>query len=293
MPYCRDPSQPVPKLPPDDVDKPEEPVIPDKEPTKRPAVYKKKPGHAPSSYYQPPEPWSGTCDDTEILENSAPKLKKKQSRSLYAIDRTELQNPIKELQAMARSTNDMNEDDPPFNFQAMLKKTPKNRASMKRLGELDNGTAEKTKVSKPQIPEPQINVDFPPESPPKVVSKPPQAKKEPKSSPQREYVKEPITSPQRENVNDLKASPQKATVKQPKTTPKETPPTPPPNEETPTPPKSMNREMTRQNSKDLIISVLKKRDSKPELFYPIIDNKEYEKVELAPGITIEGIVTEL
>ncbi|KAJ0181639.1 hypothetical protein K1T71_002361 [Dendrolimus kikuchii] len=290
VPYCRDPSQPVPKLPPDEIEKPaEEPVITDKEPTKRPAVYKKKPGQAPNNYYQPPEPWSGARDDTEVLEMSAPKLKKKQSRSLYGTDGTELQNPIKELQAMARPKSDMNEDDPPFNFQAMLKKTPKNRASMKRLGELDNGTSEKKKAPKPPtpkktMPERQMSIDFPPESPPKVVKKTVSEHETsadfPPESPPKVVTKPP------QAVKEPKASPKKEA-------PKQTPPTPPPSEQTPTPPRSMSREMIRQNSKDLIMSVLKKRDSKPELFYPIIDNKEYEKIELAPGIIVEGMVTDL
>lgn len=273
VPFCRDPSQPLPKLPPDDQELSEDTVANDKEPVnKRPAVYKKKSGHSPQSYYQPPEPWSETRDDTNVLENSSPKLKKKQSRSLYTIDGAELQNPIRELQAMARSTNDMSEDDPPFNFQAMLKKTPKNRASMKRLGELDNGTSEKKKAPKPPSPkktrsEPKSNIDFPPESPVKVVTKPPQAAKE-----------------------STKLTPKKVTNETPKN---RTPPTPPPSEQTPTPPRYSSREMKRQDSKDLIISVLKERDSKPELIYPVIDNRECEKIELAPGITIEGMVTDL
>lgn len=42
-------------------------------------------------------------------------------------------NPIKELEMIGRrNNNDENDDAPPFNFQAMLRKTPHQRASMKR-----------------------------------------------------------------------------------------------------------------------------------------------------------------
>ncbi|KAL6443164.1 hypothetical protein ACFW04_002836 [Cataglyphis niger] len=43
-------------------------------------------------------------------------------------------NPIKELEMIGqiRNNNDENDDTPPFNFQAMLRKTPHQRASMKR-----------------------------------------------------------------------------------------------------------------------------------------------------------------
>lgn len=45
-------------------------------------------------------------------------------------------NPIKEMQLIAqRSTDEKDEDDPPFNFQGMLRKTKYNRASMKRNAE--------------------------------------------------------------------------------------------------------------------------------------------------------------
>lgn len=53
----------------------------------------------------------------------------------------DLPDPIQELQALAKA-NDVNDDDPPFNFQAMLKKTPRNRASMKRSGENENNILE-------------------------------------------------------------------------------------------------------------------------------------------------------
>lgn len=97
----------------------------------RPAVYKKK--HLPT--YQPPTAWTSK-DDSSVLE-TAPKLRKTDfSRSLYGVNGEEMPDPIKELQALAKA-NEFNKDDPPFNFQAMLKKTPRNRASMKRSGEND------------------------------------------------------------------------------------------------------------------------------------------------------------
>ncbi|XP_028035821.1 neither inactivation nor afterpotential protein C [Bombyx mandarina] len=247
VPFCRDPTQPVPNLPPEETTQqpPSSPRIEDGS-RNRPAVYKKKHGNAPQSYYQPPEPWNGARDDDDVLENSAPKFKKTHSRSLYCIDAPDMQNPIKELQAMARSTNDLTEDDAPFNFQAMLKRTPKNRASMKRLGEIDNGTLEKPQSTPKRAPTPKAKAPPPP----------------------------------------VQVTPSKAPNKV-------LPPTPPPSEVTPSPtPNSMHKEFTRHDSKDLIIQELQKRESRPELIYP--SNKvESEKIELAPGITIQGTVTDL
>lgn len=269
MPFCRDPTQPVPALPPDDPDKPVAPKATRKDgPANRPAVYKKKPGQTPQSYYQPPEPWAGVRDDTDILEDTAPKLRKSNyTRSMYGID-SEMQDPIMELQAMAKSTSDMNEDDPPFNFQAMLKKTPRNRASMKRSNELGNDVEDKVAVPKHII------------SPSRA--KPPAAPKYPAPTPP--PGKPPPTPPSK----------------------KRTAPTPPPCKMAPEapspcrvaapPPRSSSREIIRQNSKDLIIAALKKRDSIDSLTDMIGsgDNKvANEKVILAPGITVEGTVTDL
>lgn len=46
-------------------------------------------------------------------------------------------NPIKEMELIAKKNSDLmnSEDDPPFNFQGMLRKTQYNRASMKRVQE--------------------------------------------------------------------------------------------------------------------------------------------------------------
>ncbi|CAH0603393.1 unnamed protein product [Chrysodeixis includens] len=260
VPFCRDPTQPVPVLPPDEPEKP--PASKQaRGPANRPAVYKKKPPQSPHSYYQPPEPWTGVRDDTDILEDAAPKLRKSTyTRSLYAID-AEAQDPIMELQAMAKSTNDMNDDDPPFNFQAMLKKTPRNRASMKRSNELGDDMEDRQIVPKRII------------SPSKA--KPPASPKPPPTPP-------PPKGP----------APPPPSGKPPAPTP---PPcrmaadTPPPSRFTPPPPRSSSREFIRQNSKDLIIAALKKRDSQTDL----IENKIDEKVEIAPGITVEGTVTDL
>uniref|UniRef100_A0A2A4IVW3 Uncharacterized protein n=1 Tax=Heliothis virescens TaxID=7102 RepID=A0A2A4IVW3_HELVI len=265
VPFCRDPTQPVPVLPPDEPDKPTTAKSTRKDgPANRPAVYKKKPGQSPHSYYQPPEPWAGVRDDTDILEDAAPKLRKSSySRSLYAID-NEAQDPIMELQAMAKSTNDMNEDDPPFNFQAMLKKTPRNRASMKRSNELNNELEERQMVSKHII------------SPSKA--KPPAAPKYPAPTPP--PGKPPPTPP----------------GKRPAPTPpptRMTTETPPPYRDNSPVPRSASREFVRQNSKDLIIAALKKRDSLTDMICPDDNKVENEKVEIAPGITVEGTVTDL
>lgn len=252
VPFCRDPTQPVPKLPPD------EPAPPIPKTTgkdglgNRPAVYKKKPApYAPQNYYQPPVPWSGARDDTDILENSSGKLKKTNySRSLYAIDAPDMQNPIKELQALAKSTSDMNDDDPPFNFQAMLKKTPRNRASMKRSGETDNSTLEGRFE--------------------RHVSPSPVAKR---------------TAPS--PVGHSPAVGDRITPGSGKVTPtgvRSPAPTPPP-------PRPRSKELIRKDSKELIMAALKKRDSKTDLICSVMN--ECERVEIAPGITVEGVVTDL
>lgn len=210
----------------------------------RPAVYKKKPGHTPQSYYQPPEPWSGVRDDKDILENSLPVLRKSpHSKSIHGLNSSDL-NPIKELQAMAR-LNDKSDDDPPFNFQAMLKRTPRNRASMKRSGESENVSLEKRVSKKSVAPLPPITPE----------------------------VQIPIYTPTPPPSSYSVATP-----------------LPPGKNRTPTP----SRDFPRQDSNDLIISEIKQRDCKPEMIYPIIDNRvEGEKIEIAPGITVEGTVTDL
>lgn len=267
MPFCRDPTQPVPALPPDDEEKlptSKPPTSKSRKESNRPAVYKKKPPHSPQNYYQPPEPWTGVRDDTDILEDTAPKLRKStHTRSLYAIDR-DAQDPIMELQAMAKSTSDMNEDDPPFNFQAMLKKTPRNRASMKRSSELQNDLEEKTVVSKHII------------SPSKA--KPPAARKMAR------------TPPPAKPETPIPSSKPPAPTPPPSRMVSESPL---PSRVTPPPPRSASREFIRQNSKDLIIAALKKRDSKTDLIAEMDNKAVSEKVELAPGITIEGFVTDL
>ncbi|KOB75911.1 putative myosin [Operophtera brumata] len=260
VPFCRDPTQPVTLLPAED-QKPSPKVG-----SNRPAVYKKKPGHTPQSFYHPPEPWNGVRDDTDTLENSGPVLRKSPySKSMHGIDSDEL-NPIKELQAMARSTNNMNEDDPPFNFQAMLKRTPRNRASMKRSGESSgNASSEKRITSKkPMAPPPPISM-----------------------SPEFQIPKYDYTTP-------IPMTPEVPISKYASPTPppsRHGAPTPQPiKTRTPTP----SAEFPRQDSRDLIVTEQKQRDCKPEMIYPIIDNRvESEKVELAPGITVEGTVTDL
>ncbi|XP_047507159.1 neither inactivation nor afterpotential protein C isoform X2 [Pieris napi] len=125
VPFCRDPTQPMPKLP----DEPKMEYAPN-----RPVLYNKKHVSSPQKFYQPPTPWATNNED--IFEPTVPR----RSTSFYGPD-SEACDPVRELQALAKSTGDLNTDDdnPPFNFQAMLKKTPKNRASMKRYGENDGG----------------------------------------------------------------------------------------------------------------------------------------------------------
>lgn len=219
VPYCRDPTQPVATLPPDD--RPKTIRSPSsREDVTRPTVYKKKPGHTPN-YYQPPAPWVPR-DDTNILESSASVLRKTNySRSLYGVDQPDMQDPIRELQALAKSTNDVNDgDDPPFNFQAMLKKTPRNRASMKRHGERENDILEN------------------------------------KSAPPKHILAADKKSP------------------------------------APAPPKFASKEFVRTDSRELIMSVIKKKDDSIDLANAV-DNKYCGRIVLAPGITIEGTVTDL
>lgn len=234
VPFCRDPTQPVVKLPPD------EPAGKPPREVNRPAVYKKKSGYSPS-YYQPPAPWTPR-DDTNVLEDNVPKLRKTNlSRSMYGVDIPDMQNPIRELQSLAKSTNDVNDDDPPFNFQAMLKKTPRNRASMKRQGESDNAFSVRESPLRQAIPEAPLR----------------------QATPKR--------------VSSGKKSP------------------------APAPPRAMSRELVRKDSKDLIMSALKKKESANDLFSsnrhvtsPGRDNRvESERVQLAPGISVEGTVTDL
>lgn len=219
VPFCRDPTQPVAVLPPDD--RPKTIRTPSlREDVNRPTVYKKKSGYTPN-YYQPPAPWTPR-DDTTILEGSTPVLRKTNfSRSLYGVDKPDMQDPIRELQALAKSTNDVNDsDDPPFNFQAMLKKTPRNRASMKRHGERENDILENKSA------------------PPKHI------------------------------LSSGKKSP------------------------APAPPRCANKEFVRKDSRELIMSALKKKDSSNNLANAV-DNKHSGRIVLAPGITIEGTVTDL
>ncbi|KAG7311754.1 hypothetical protein JYU34_002814 [Plutella xylostella] len=208
VPYCRDPTQPVTKLPPEEAQP-------------RPAVYKKKPGYTPPNFYQAPTPWSGSTENTNTLENSSQKLRKTgYSKSLYGINvPPDMPNPVKELQAMAKSANDLSGDDPPFNFQAMLKKTPRNRASMKRTGESDLS------------------------------------------------ILEDKTTAPRHIISHSKGK-------------------------GPAPARPKSREFTRKDSRELIHAALKKRESMGDL--NAIDNKLMnQKIQIAPGITVEGTVTDL
>lgn len=108
-------------------------------------VYKKKPAPKAPVIYSPP-------DETKSLKkrmapqprqpNWEPKAGSEFSYSALENRKTETIssptkiNPIKEMQLIAqRSTDEKDEDDPPFNFQGMLRKTKYNRASMKRNSE--------------------------------------------------------------------------------------------------------------------------------------------------------------
>jgi myosin III len=166
LPYCRDPSQPVKKLPPEE--KVKSGHYDGYTPTpynrqgygsikqqawneyeSRPGLYKKK--QAPST------PLKGTPVNKRPApapRTTAPAIPQTEENwqasgrtSLRKVDKNknvyggsipnDMNNPIRELQELAkqRSFETVGDDDPPFNFQAMLRKTPRNRESMKRTGE--------------------------------------------------------------------------------------------------------------------------------------------------------------
>lgn len=154
MPYCRDPTQAVKKIPSDYQSSQinyspmpynrqgygniQQQAWSDNELSGRPMVYKKK--HAPSTPSNKPKPVnranSPKNDDWQFPKLNPNKYDKNKNTYGGSMP-SDINNPIKELQQMARakSNESLNDDDPPFNFQAMLRKTPRNRASMKRVGE--------------------------------------------------------------------------------------------------------------------------------------------------------------
>ncbi|CAG4973120.1 unnamed protein product [Colias eurytheme] len=207
VPFCRDPTQPMPKLP-------DEPKRVEYTPN-RPVVYKKKYVTSPQKFYQPPTPWASNMDeDSDNIHRR---------RASYGVD-SDACDPIRELQALAKSSGEGNDDDnPPFNFQAMLKKTPKNRASMKRYGEMEDMLERKQAPPKRLIaPMGQTNAYGPRRS---------------------------------ETAGDLTYSAK----------------SPPP---TPTSPQGRHTSSNYKNNQNYI------------------DNRD-EKVEIAPGISVEGTVTDL
>lgn len=153
LPYCRDPSQPIKKLPAETTRHVSYSPRPynrqsygsiqtqawnDTESYNRPAIYKKK--HAPATPVNRnvPSPTPRKFNNTGEPESwQSPKNKVDKNKNIYGGSiPTGMNNPIKELEQLAKANaENANEDDPPFNFQAMLRKTPRNRASMKRNGE--------------------------------------------------------------------------------------------------------------------------------------------------------------
>lgn len=172
LPYCRDPSQPVKKIPTDTGSRSQLNYSPvpynrqsygniqpqawdDAETTNRPMVYKKK--HAPSTPSNkskqftplPPRAQSPKGDDDWQFPKLTP-IKCDINKNLYGGSMpSDINNPIEELQKLvcAKSNDFITGDDPPFNFQAMLRKTPRNRASMKRVGESPTLIPMQTSVS--------------------------------------------------------------------------------------------------------------------------------------------------
>lgn len=111
-------------------------------PASRNIVYKKKPApptpnKVPSVSRQPTPAPRSTVNNNTSDDWQFPKLTKTdRNKNIYGGSMpNDMNNPIKELQQLAGSRDSIKGDDPPFNFQAMLRKTPRNRASMKRTGE--------------------------------------------------------------------------------------------------------------------------------------------------------------
>lgn len=135
MPYTRDPSEPINDLP------KTEPIATVK--TTKTTSYK------PIGKIQPPatqviisprnikapsfsnadKNFEGANQDFEFIRLSDPasKLKKRSA------------NPIAELESIGRKNGERNDDEPPFNFQGMLRKTNFQRESFKRASEKEDG----------------------------------------------------------------------------------------------------------------------------------------------------------
>ncbi|XP_025994439.1 neither inactivation nor afterpotential protein C isoform X2 [Solenopsis invicta] len=93
------------------------------------SIYSKKEVPPPLNQTQ-----STTCNfnksDIQNRSNTEWEFENKINRNVNNNTRV---NPIKEMEMIGRrNNNDENDDTPPFNFQAMLRKTPHQRASMKR-----------------------------------------------------------------------------------------------------------------------------------------------------------------
>lgn len=103
----------------------------------------KTPGYKKRSAPKAPTPTNSFSTDKEkvlVKKRVAPQPCDKQKSDYdtlekkYVLDKI---NPIKEMELIAKKHSDIinSEDDPPFNFQGMLRKTQYNRASMKRVSE--------------------------------------------------------------------------------------------------------------------------------------------------------------
>lgn len=96
-------------------------------------VYKKRTYAPPPPSFMRPEPERAASGGFGYKKRSAPLPPKSyDDNRLENRDRNAVYNPIRELQMIAGQREESEGDDPPFNFQAVLRKTEYNRASMKR-----------------------------------------------------------------------------------------------------------------------------------------------------------------
>ncbi|XP_012540143.1 neither inactivation nor afterpotential protein C isoform X2 [Monomorium pharaonis] len=88
---------------------------------------------------------SSMCNYELNIQNRNNTERKFENRVNNHINSDNRVNPIKELEMIGRrNNNDENDDTPPFNFQAMLRKTPHQRASMKRNPVYESATPSKS-----------------------------------------------------------------------------------------------------------------------------------------------------
>jgi myosin III len=234
LPYCRDPTQTIKKLPPEPTDHGSYGRQNAQSPWKdsesgRPGIYKKK--HSPSPRNSSPAVEIVRKDDDWQFPKLNP-VKSDMNKNIYRGSMPDdMNNPILELKHLARakSSDFPDEDDPPFNFQAMLRKTPRNRASMKRDGESPTSTVKDS--------------DFNFNKPPTPLSGIVEDKKTPKGK----------APPRPRSCQDFK----------------------------------------RKDSKELFKMAIKRTDSSQNFISCISNGNIGERVQLAPGIAVEGYVIDI